>query len=708
MKPILFESNLTSFAGNGIGVLSDAASCIVTEERNGAFELEMGYPISGIHYAQIVPQRIILAKPNPVEDPQPFRIYRISRPMRGVVMVYAQHISYDLSGIPVTAFSAGSAAAALAQLSTRSVVDNPFTFWTDLNAAGTFTVEMPASIRSLLGGTEGSILDVYGGEYAFDGHMVRLYAQRGTDRGASIRYGKNLTSLEQEENCASVYTGVLPYWTDGEGGSTVGGVVRAEGSYPLERILPLDLTQDFEEKPSAAQLEAEAESYIKRNDIGVPTVSLTVSFVQLEQTEEYAHLALLERVSLCDLVTVSFPALGVEAKAKCVKTVFDVLKNRYTSVEIGDAKTNIADTIAVQAQQMKDYPSVLQKEVDRATALITGNMGGYVILHSSTGGKKPDEILIMDTEDIATATKVWRFNKAGLGYSSTGYNGPYGLAMTQDGAIVADFITAGSMTASIVKTGVLQSVSGRFTIDLSANTITMRNSAGKVVFSFDGNGDLSITGKLNAATGTFAGELQAAKGTFAGELVAVSGSFTRLTAANASFTPEKIVLQAGGASGSLVIGDASAEGYGEVAIYNPNAGSIEYDDYGEGNLGTGDHAWDQVISEKIYARRIYYYEACTEVSSSEKTKKRIESLTEDFYTDFDAFRPVSFLYKNDKKEVPHVGMIAEEVAKICPAAIFTTDDGIQTINQNALTMACFLEIQQLRKRVTALEERMRA
>ena len=455
MKPVLYPSQETAFGSNGLGVLTDAASCVITEERNGAFELEMTYPVSGIHYKEIAPRCIILAKPNPVDDPQPFRVYRITKPMGGLVTVYGEHISYDLAGVPASPFAAESAPDAMEKLKSSSAIPTPFSFWTDKDTAGTMGITAPVALRSLLGGREGSVLDVYGGEYKFERYTVRLYNQRGQNRGASIRYGKNLTDLTQDENIAGVYTGVYPYWSSMEGAlvQLPEKILPAPGNYDFTRIMTLDLSSEFQEPPTQDQLRARAEAYMKANNIGVPRVSLTVSFVPLEQTEEYKDIGLLERVELCDTVNVEFPSLGVSATAKCVRTVYDALLDRYKSVELGDARTNIADTIAAQQQKIEQAPdkTFVQQAVDSATGQITGNKGGYVVLHSSTGSKEPDEILIMDTPDIKTAVKVWRWNKAGLGYSSYGYNGPYGLAMTQDGSIVADFITAGTLNAALAK-----------------------------------------------------------------------------------------------------------------------------------------------------------------------------------------------------------------------------------------------------------------
>lgn len=504
MKPVLFAPTATTFETNGLGKLSDAASCTVKETRNGAFELTLKYPVEGIHYAEIQQRSIILAKPNPVDLAQPFRVYRISKPINGLVTVYAYHISYDLTGIPVSPYSAASVQAALAGFSTYAAVTNPFTFWSDMTASGDFTVKAPASVRSLLE----TVLEVYGGEYKYDKYTVRLYQQRGVNRGVTIRYGKNLTDLKQNENCSNVYTGVYAYYSDGNGiVETSPKVTPAPGTYDYTRVLPLDLKAEFKEAPTAEALRAAAEQYMSDHNIGVPEVSLNVSFVQLEQTQEYKDLALLERVELCDTVTVIFERLGVNATAQVTSTVYNVLIDAYDSVTIGNVRKNVAMTIAEQAQEIAKGPDLtaLQAAVIEATELITGNQGGYVVIHSSTGGKTPDEILIMDQPDIESAVQVWRWNKSGLGYSSSGYNGPYGLAMTIDGKINADFITTGGMDAARITAGILQSKDDRFLIDLTANTITMKNTSGNTVFAFDGNGNLTISGKITATSGSIAG-----------------------------------------------------------------------------------------------------------------------------------------------------------------------------------------------------------
>lgn len=436
----LYESTDTEFESNGIGTLSDAIKCEITEERNGTFELEMEYPINGIRYKELQMRRIIVTKTNPYSNLQPFRIYSMTKPINGIVTIYAQHISYDMSGYPVAPFIAGNIQNAFLNMKSSSAIDCPFTFSTDKTTVATISNLKPTSMRSLLGGVEGSILDIYGGEYEFDNYNVKLWNNRGSNKGVSIRYGKNLTDLKQEESCSSVYTGVYPFWyTEQEGLVQLDEkVLSAPGTYNFTRIYSLDLSQEWEEKPTQEQLRNRANAYMKANNIGIPTVSLTVSFVQLSQSTEYADYTLLEDVRLCDTVNVEFPELNVSSTAKCITTTYDAITNKYVSIELGESRGNLASTIYNQNQSITSTTDNMQQAIDLATKLITGGLGGHVIMHSSTGGRRPDEMLVMDTDDIQTASNVWRWNKNGFGHSSTGYNGLYTTAMTMDGRTISN------------------------------------------------------------------------------------------------------------------------------------------------------------------------------------------------------------------------------------------------------------------------------
>lgn len=506
MIPLLFSADTKDFTNNGIGGLTDAVDCTVTEERNGQFELEMQYPITGRHYTAIKTAGIILTACQDSEEKQPFRIYKITKPINGIVKIYAQHISYQLSHIPCMPFAASSAATALEGFKANATEECPFDFWTDVTTTGAYNQSIPASIRSQLGGVTGSILDVYGGEYEWDRYLVKLHASRGADRGVTLRYGKNIIDLEQEENIANTVTGVCPYWVDSEGNIVTlpekALYASNANNYPFKRTITLDLSSEFSERPTVEALREKAQAYISQSGMGTPAVSISVSFVALWQTEEYKNIAPLERVELCDTVTVLFNELGVSAKAKVIKTVYNVLLERYETIELGEARTTLASTIADtnKTLQEKTSTSFLQAAVERTTGWITGANGGYVLLHKDGNGQ-PYEILIMDTPQIDTASKIWRWNSGGLGYSENGYNGPYKLAMTQDGEIVADFITAGTLDASHIDVK-----------NISAESITagiLKSKDGKSFFNLL-SGIVQFTGNLKSVSGDLKAEMWAA------------------------------------------------------------------------------------------------------------------------------------------------------------------------------------------------------
>lgn len=443
---LLFPPETTNFSTNGLGALGEATSCEVTEEANGGFELEMVYPVTGKRYNDIEMRSIIFTRPNPADPPQAFRVYEITKPMDGLVTYYAQHISYDLSGIPVSPFSANNAKDAMAGLKSHSVVSHNFEFWTDKTTSGEFRFDAPAALRSCLGGSEGSILDIYKGEYKFDNFRVELHNERGKDRGVTIRYGKNLTDIEQDENNANVFTGVMPYWFDQNDGTLVqatGNVVPTEGTYNYTNILVADATGDFQEKPTPDQLVEWAKKYISDNEIGKPTVSIDVSFEQLERFKEYENIALLERVELFDTVHVEFPKLNISSTAKVSKTVYDCLQHKYVSITVGTIKPNISTTVAQQGSVVDDISTLSEDAIKNATSWITNGRGYMVAIRDEGGNWK--EICSLDDPDIASALNVWRWNNGGFGHSSNGYDGPYDTAITQDGQIIADFIGGGTL-----------------------------------------------------------------------------------------------------------------------------------------------------------------------------------------------------------------------------------------------------------------------
>lgn len=479
MIPILYSATETSFTTNGLGRLADAVECTVTEERNGSYELFMRYPVDGAHFADISLDRLIYAIHDDTKTNQAFRVYKISKPINGVVSIYAEHISYQLNKMIVAPFTAASCAGTLAGIENNVIGGvQGFTFWTDKSVVSNFKLETPQSVRSILAGQSGSILDVYGtGEYEFDMKTVKLHTSRGTDAGVTLRYGKNITDITAATDMTNTYTAIVPYWTNGESIVMLPEkILYADTQYTNTMAKAVDFSSDFESEPTAAQLRARGKKYLTDNQGWIIKQNVKVDFVQLWQTEEYADYAPLQRVKLCDTLTVIYEPLDVSTTAEVVKVVYNVLLERYDEIEVGEASSNLSTAIAdVTNEVTKNLPtkSFLQQSIERATSLITGGQGGYVQFIYNADGE-PEEIVILDNPDIEQAVNVWRWNKNGLGFSSSGYNGTYTLAMTIDGHIVADFIDTGYLSAERIRTGILTALKGKTQFDVDAGLLILK------------------------------------------------------------------------------------------------------------------------------------------------------------------------------------------------------------------------------------------
>lgn len=482
MIPILYKPD----AKTKIGWLAEASDCQCTEERNGVFELEFQYPMLGRYAADLVIDRYVKAKPNASAANQFFHIRKVSKPINGMFTVSCEHISYALSGYPVPTVSAsGNAQVAINAILTAAKnqlgKDTGFSVaTTDITLSSSIALTN-VSARAALGGVSGSVLDVYGGEYEFDNHTIKLHKARGKDRGVRIAYGRNMTELKCDIDMDSAYTGIYGYVkNDNVDLHSYKAVTNSSGINA--KTLIRDFSSDFsggDSEITQAKLDSAVSAYVSENDINSPSVSMTVSFVDLSQSPEYASFSALESVNLCDTVKIYHKDLGIDIKAKVIKTVYDVLRERYTSIELGSPRANFADVIRQTVKEAADAKSLavsskseitaaFEKAIADATAAITGNSGGYIRLNPA---ENPQELLIMNTPTAETATKIWRWNLSGLGYSNKGYNGPYKTAITQDGHIVADFVDTGTLTANIIKAGIMQSVNGQFSFNLETGHI---------------------------------------------------------------------------------------------------------------------------------------------------------------------------------------------------------------------------------------------
>lgn len=391
MKPILYESTETLFQSNGLGVLADCISAHVLEERNGQYEAEFEYPVDGIHYSDILEGRIILISHDESGDLQPFDIYGHSKTINGVTTFFAHHIAYRQNGITVKPFTASSLSQTLTKIKQNSVNTNPFNYSTDKTVSASFQLTSPKPLRSILGGEEGSLLDVYGtGEYEWDRFQVILHLHRGTDSGVVVRYGKNLISLQDDIDYSDSYNGIVPFWygqnspEDGEEAEETlvtlsEWVIYKTGSTYDGRntVIPVDFSAQFQTIPTEAQLRTAAQSYLDRGNPLLPTDTLTFDFVELSKTEEYSYLAL-QQVNLCDTVTVVYD--DINTAMKVISVDWDVLNERYRSLTLGDAPATyaqvITDRLATIAENANEGAKLAKLWATNALS-IAGNTDQY-------------------------------------------------------------------------------------------------------------------------------------------------------------------------------------------------------------------------------------------------------------------------------------------------------------------------------------------
>lgn len=758
MKPILFAENSTIFTSNGIGRLSDAISCTVTEERNGMYELEMVYPSTGAHYEDIVIRSIIVVKPCVDANLQPFRVYQITKPIGGRVTVRAQHISYDLSKNTAMPFSVAASTAACANalqgLKTNAVEACPFIFWTDVQTIASYNQAVPASIRSRLGGVEGSILDQFHGEYEWDGFTVKLHHERGHDNGVVLRYGKNITDIKQDENIANTITGVVPFWTDYEHTQTVTLPEKAvysanAGAYSQKLTVPLDFSSDYQEAPTVEVLRSAAQAYVNTHSLGLPKVSIDVSFVNLADTEEYKdEMAALQTVHLCDDITVQFETLGISTKAQIVKYEWDVLGEKYNNLSVGSIRSSLATTLTDQNSQMM---SELKKEIvqagqaaDDATAWLT-SADGYVIALKDSDGNWEAIAFSSKKNPYASDAKVILINENGIGFSTTGLNGTFSNAWTIDGHLLATFIQGGTLTL-----GGAGNANGTLRI-LNANGVQIGkwdkdgifSSAGSLSFgsgslltqikygpsaAFGGSNALLISGNDRMAIESTAYQVRVTGNSFHGGstdgngYIDINNAYAAIVAqTGATITcPGYITLNSGNSAARMQLQN------GVVHVTNGNfrvdgditrnAGAITFryvidaDEAVNLNLtGSSTNALDHLATGKFVK---------WSTSSDKRLKKGIKNLKSDIVRKFfDKIRPVSFKFKKDKNERTHFGLIAQELEEVFNELGLDNTDIIGELNNDEKTKfidypgligICLSAIKDLYSEVQSLKEQINA
>lgn len=383
MIPILYESWETEFTTNGIGRLRDVISVTVTEERNGVFECDFEYPISGVYFDRIKLGQIITVKHDDTDDVQPFDIVSYSKPIDGVVLFHAVHISYRLSSMVTSGKDVNTIQSAFDRFA-LATPNMPFSFVTDKISTGYVAAfdGIPRSVRSLLGGTEGSLLDTYGGEYEFDKWTVKYWAERGVDRELIIRYGVNMIDYNEEVDYSDTFVGVVPFWagTQTNGAQTIvtGKLIDSGERLYGNRLacVPLDLTDKFETMPTKAQLEEMARQWVGTAKPYLPQQSITVNFVRIADSNEYAMFSELEKCKLCDRIRVVFPDYETGGWFKIVRVLYDALEERFVEMELGTLQTSLAQALGIDSSQSATNGNSAMTPADQQDVIVEEGISG--------------------------------------------------------------------------------------------------------------------------------------------------------------------------------------------------------------------------------------------------------------------------------------------------------------------------------------------
>lgn len=460
----LYKPNETDFTHNGIGILDKHIySATVEEELNGLFVFNFNYPLFAPYGTKIDGMSIIKV-PTPDGD----QLFRVVTPKvsMGEIKAVCYHIFYDLTEnlIEDIFIQPTNGSGAMARLSSGCQYKHPFTFYSDVTNISTARIVRKNPVEAMLDTSQdNSFVNRWGGELKRDNFDVKMLKSRGANRGVVIRHKKDLLGYEGSVDWKSPTTRIMPQGFD--------GLLLPEkyvdspliNKYPHPRIRVIEFNHikaaigknanDEDALPveeAYKRLRQAAKAMFDIQMVDQPKATYKVEFQELSQTEEYKEYKILQRVWMGDIVTVKHEEDGIDIQAKVIAYKYDPVKKEYINVTIGNFKesfTDMAGKVDQIQQDLSNMPgSLLDAAKENATKLINSGFGGNVRVY-------PDRILIMDTKNEMTASKVWQWNINGLGYSSNGVNGPYEIAMTKDGRIVADFITTGVLNGNLIRGG---------------------------------------------------------------------------------------------------------------------------------------------------------------------------------------------------------------------------------------------------------------
>lgn len=451
----IYLSNETNFERNGVGFLNNVISAKVTESLNGDYILELEYPLNG-QLAEYLVEDNILKSNVGNNNYQLFRIKQVTKSFT-TIKVYALHISYDLlNNMLLDVAPTEKSCASFGQwILNNTQIDNNFTFESDITNVRSARYVRKNPIEAIMGTDENSMLNLFGGEIERDNFTVKLLSQRGSNKGVKLLIGKNIKSIKTTIDITSLYTRLIPVGFDGLMLPEVyvdSPIINDYFTPKISKVEFENIKYSEDETDESAYHNIEEAYQALRNacfnlyeqGIDKPTINIKIDWLELSKTKQYkAQYSNLERVYLGDTITANI--LGLDYTTKVTKTIYNVLTDSIDKFEIGTLQQTISNTVNNTQKEVENVnvTSILKSATENATNLITSAMGGFVY-------KTQSELFIMDNDNPQEAQKVWRWNINGLGYSTTGINGEYGIAMTMDGSINADFITSGQINTSLI------------------------------------------------------------------------------------------------------------------------------------------------------------------------------------------------------------------------------------------------------------------
>ena len=449
----IYQDNTTNFNNNGLGFLTDIISASVVDELNGEYSLTLEYPIKGHLSEYLVEENYIKCK---VADgtKQVFIIKNVEKTF-DTIKVYANHIFYLLidNFLDNVAPTNLNGETFLNWILARTNYQTQFVGHSDIGITKSARYVRKNPVEAIIGTDDNSMVNLFGGEIKRDNFDIYFNTRIGADNGVKLLFGKNINEINITIDTTDVYTRIMPVGFDGLLLPELYVDSPLINNYLYPKICKYefsDIKYDPEDEEAYHTLDEayaalrNATNKLYTDGIDKPLINIQIDWIELSKTNEYKQYQNLETVNIGDTIYASI--LGMELETRVIKTTYNPLTDMIESFEIGTPQPTTASyQNNLERQIEKINPtSILEQARQDATELINSGFGGNVRIY-------PDRILIMDTDDETTARKVWQWNLNGLGYSSTGINGPYNLAMTSNGQIVADFITTGHLNTSVIE-----------------------------------------------------------------------------------------------------------------------------------------------------------------------------------------------------------------------------------------------------------------